>query len=199
MMKKWLTHRYTVVLSGLLGVAALTMIAWFIYTPSKSAELQTDKVAAASPVWKLGQRDDSSAEFKGVVGRDNIEISGAAASTESSAKGTFSALSEAESTTVPVLLSSGDIPPGLNASTNPELSLQYKLNQVPPNGMIFRVRILDAGKAVPQMAVFSNHQLSGIIQIAGVSGTGSTYNFKNNYELYIPKEQLQSGDRKSVV
>ncbi|WP_025720483.1 hypothetical protein [Paenibacillus polymyxa] len=194
MIKKWLSHRYTVVLSGLLAVVAIAMIAWFIYTPSRSAELQTDKVAAASPVWKLGQRDDSSAEFKGVVGRENIDISAAAASTESSAKGALSALSEAErSTTVPVLLSSGDIPPGLNASTNPELTLQYKLNQIPPNGMIFRVRILDAGKAVPQMAVFSNHQLSGIIQIAGVSGTGSAYNFKNNYDLYIPKEQLQSG------
>ncbi|MGW9526660.1 hypothetical protein ACWHAM_02700 [Paenibacillus terrae] len=191
MMKKWLTQRYIVVLAGLLGIAAIAMIAWFIHTPPKSEELQTIKVGAASPVWKLGQRDDSSAEFKGVVGKDNVNIS--AASTESSAKGTSSAMSIAESTTAPVLLSSGDIPPGLNASMNPELSLQYKLDQVPPNGMIFRVRILDAGKAVPQMAVFSNHQLSGIIQIAGVSGTGSAYNFKNNYELYIPKEQLQSG------
>ncbi|MET3208044.1 UNVERIFIED_CONTAM: hypothetical protein ABIC26_000980 [Paenibacillus sp. PvR008] len=190
-MKKWLTQRYIVVLAGLLGIAAIAMIAWFIHTPPKSEELQTDKVAAASPVWKLGKRDDSSAEFKGPVDRDSVNIS--AASTGSSAKATSSAMSVAESTTAPVLLSNGDIPPGLNASMNPELSLQYTLNQVPPNGMIFRVRILDAGKAVPQMAVFSNHQLSGIIQIVGVSGTGSAYNFKNNYELYIPKEQLKSG------
>ncbi|MGW8957569.1 hypothetical protein [Paenibacillus sp. NPDC055715] len=191
MMKKWLTQRYIVVLAGLLGATAMAMIAWFIHTPSKSEKLQTDKVAAASLVWKLGQQDDSSAEFKGVVGKGKVIIS--AAPTESSAKETSSAMSIAESTTAPVLLSSGDISPGLNASTNPELTLQYKLGQVPPYGVIFRVRILDAGKAVPQMAVFSNHQLSGIIQVVGVSGTGSAYNFKNNYELYIPKEQLQSG------
>lgn len=191
MMKKWLAHRDMAVISGLLGVVAIALIAWLIYTPSRSAELQTDKVAAASPVWKLGQRDDSSAEFKGLVDRDSANIS--VASAESSAEGALSAMSVAENTTAPVLLGSGGIPPGLNASINPELSLQYNLDQVPPNGMIFRVRILDAGKVVPQMAVFSNNQLSGIIQIAGVSGTGSAYNFKYNYELYIPKEQLQSG------
>jgi hypothetical protein len=193
MMKKWLAHRYTAMLAGLLGVAAIATMVWFIHTPQKSDGLQPDKVSAASPVWKLGKWDDSSAEFKGAVGKDIINIAAASAFTGSSAKGTSSAMSVVESTSAPVLLNSGDIPPGLNASTNSELSLQYKLDQVPPNGVMFHVRILDAGKAVPQMAVFSNQQLSGIIQIAGVSGTGSAYNFKSNYELYIPKEQLKSG------
>lgn len=85
------------------------------------------------------------------------------------------------------------IPSGLHGATNPELRITYKLDKIPVNGVLFRVSILDAYKSVPQMSVFSNRQLSGIIQIAGVDGTDSKYDFRKTYELYIPKEQLISG------
>ncbi|WP_081398166.1 discoidin domain-containing protein [Paenibacillus odorifer] len=125
-------------------------------------------------IWNLGQHDGSAAEF--------------AASGTSGSKKEFNVTSS-------VLKSSAlqSLPAGLNGKTQPELTITYQLNKIPENGVLFSVGILDAYKSVPQMSVFSNHQLSGIIQIAGVAGTESEYNFQKTYELYIPKEQLKIG------
>jgi hypothetical protein len=82
---------------------------------------------------------------------------------------------------------------GMNAAQNAILNLKYSLNKIPQNGVLFRVKIKNASKAIPQMAVFSNHQLSGIIQIAGVESTDAKSAFQKTYELYIPKEMLSLG------
>jgi hypothetical protein len=125
-------------------------------------------------LWQLGQHDGSAGEF--------------AASGSSDAKKVYNAVS---STAKAAELR--NVPSGLRGDTNPELSITYNLNKIPVNGVLFRVSIIDAYKAVPQMSVFSNKQLSGIIQIAGVAGTDSKYTFRKTYELYIPKEQLVLG------
>ncbi|MBW4084434.1 discoidin domain-containing protein [Paenibacillus sp. S150] len=125
-------------------------------------------------LWQLGQQDGSAAEFAETGSPDVEEVFNVASSTiKASALHT--------------------IPSGLRGDTNPELRITYELDEIPVNGVLFRVSILDAYKSVPQMSVFSNRQLSGIIQIAGVAGTDSKYNFRKTYELYIPKEQLVTG------
>ncbi|NHN29925.1 hypothetical protein G9U52_08760 [Paenibacillus sp. S3N08] len=86
------------------------------------------------------------------------------------------------------------VPSGLNKLINPSFSIQYSLESIPEYGVHLQFKVLDAYKAVPQMAVFTNRLLSGIVQIAGISGTTSNYPFKKTYELYIPKEQLQLGN-----
>lgn len=82
---------------------------------------------------------------------------------------------------------------GMNAAQNAILNLHYTLTKIPDNGVLFHVKINNASKAIPQMAVFSNHQLSGIIQIAGVEGANAASAFHKTYELYIPKEMLSLG------
>lgn len=141
--------------------------------PAQMAANSTE-LPEGTVLWRLGQHDGSTHEF--------------AAASSSNAKKVFSVASSGVKTTA---LQS--IPSGLDGVNNPELKITYQLDKIPANGVLFRVGIIDAYKSVPQMSVFSNQQLSGIIQIAGVSGTDSKYSFRKTYELYIPKEQLQTG------
>lgn len=123
-------------------------------------------------IWQLGTEDGTAAEFAaGAKQPSSVSLTSSAA---------------------PASLST-QIPSGLNASGNPEFIVRYRLEEVPENGVLFRVNILNAYKSVPQMAVFSNSQMSGLIQIEGSEGTGSAYPFRKSYELYIPKEQLKGG------
>ena len=57
----------------------------------------------------------------------------------------------------------------------------------------FSFRSLDAYVSVPQLAVFSDHTMAGLIQIVGLNGGNTTRKFKETYELYIPKEMLRVG------
>ncbi|ASA26645.1 discoidin domain-containing protein [Paenibacillus donghaensis] len=126
-------------------------------------------------LWKLGTHDESAREFT-------------AAKSSASPKSAITITSATPKSSV-----LQQLPSGLNGSTQPELRISYQLDKIPANGVLFRVSITDAYKSVPQMSVFSNRQLSGIIQIAGVSGTDNKFSFRKTYELYIPKEQLQKG------
>ncbi|WP_340006978.1 discoidin domain-containing protein [Paenibacillus sp. FSL K6-0276] len=125
-------------------------------------------------IWRLGQHDGSSNEFADINASDNHTVIHITSSTVKA--------SELQ-----------NIPSGLNGKTFPELRINYQLNKIPANGILFRVGILEAYKSVPQMSVLSNRQLSGIIQIAGIADTESEYGFRKTYELYIPKEQLKTG------
>ncbi|SEO87611.1 Fibronectin type III domain-containing protein [Paenibacillus sophorae] len=177
-------------LSILLKLAGLTIL--FLLSVSFLGSEETERkdsgmtkfssayeTASASPagaiIWQLGSRDESAGEF--------------APSDSSSARSTVSINSSKPDASV-----LKQMPSGLDGRSAPELHLSYRLNKIPVNGVLLQVSILDAYKSVPQMAVFSNSELSGIIQIAGVAGTGSEYKFRKTYELYIPKEQLQVGD-----
>ncbi|ANS73307.1 hypothetical protein AWM70_00840 [Paenibacillus yonginensis] len=138
---------------------------------SGHADLAVSAMGSNAVIWKLGSEDGKSAEF---------------ASSANAVKTMSAAEAKVEADW-------SQVPPGLNAAKNPVFEMDYNLKQIPENGVLFRVKILDAYKSVPQLAVFSNHQLSGIIQVAGSSGTGSGYSYNKSYELYIPKEQLQTG------
>ncbi|MDT3427150.1 hypothetical protein J2Z22_002686 [Paenibacillus forsythiae] len=141
---------------------------------SSAYETASDSTAGAI-IWQLGSRNESAGEFS---------------------PADSSSVNRAILINSPKLDASGlkKVPSGLDGRSAPELRLSYRLNKIPKNGVLFQVSILNAYKSVPQMAVFSNSELSGIIQIAGVAGTGSEYKFRKTYELYIPKEQLQVGD-----
>ncbi|WP_444939701.1 discoidin domain-containing protein [Paenibacillus wynnii] len=137
-----------------------------------SGQITAPNQPSGTVLWELGKHDGSSGEF-------------AAASSSSANNKAISVSSK--------VIAPGSIPSGLNGATNPELRISYSLDKIPANGVLFHVSILDAYKSIPQMSVFSNKQLSGIIQISGVSGTNSEYTFRKTYELYIPKEQLKTG------
>ncbi|WP_379154444.1 discoidin domain-containing protein [Paenibacillus sp. sgz5001063] len=143
-------------------------------TKLSSASDVGPKLPDGTVIWELGQHDGSAAEFA-KNGKAKVEE-----------------VVNATSTTLKASVLQ-NIPSGLKGDTNPELRITYQLDKIPVNGVLFRVSILDAYKSVPQMSVFSNRQLSGIIQIAGVSGTDSKYAFRKSYKLYIPKEQLLTG------
>lgn len=136
-----------------------------------SAQVGEPKLPAGTVLWKLGKHDGSSGEFAAEKSSNNNK-----------------ALAVSSKSIAPE-----SIPSGLNGAKNPELRISYSLDKIPANGVLFHVSILDAYKSIPQMSVFSNKQLSGIIQISGVSGTNSEYTFRKTYELYIPKEQLKTG------
>lgn len=130
--------------------------------------------AGNQAIWQLGKEDGEAAEFTGGSKSSAVSLS-----------------LDAAGKTVTAL---GEVPPGLNAAVNPVFEINYNLRQIPVNGVLFRVKILNAYKSAPQLAVFSNRQLSGLIQLEGSAGTGSPYAFGKTYELYIPKEQLKAGE-----
>jgi len=143
-------------------------------TRLSSPQTVNSSLPAGTLLWKFGKHDGSAGEF--------------AAAGSSAAQDTFNAGTASGKT-----LAASRMPSGLNGISNPELRISYSLDRIPANGVLFTVNILDAYKSIPQMSVFSNQQLSGIIQIAGVAGTASEYTYRKTYDLYIPKEQLKTG------
>ncbi|MCY9656678.1 discoidin domain-containing protein [Paenibacillus chondroitinus] len=167
--------RYVIVPSALLILLVL-ISASTNYGASARTEMvkvMTESNQIGNPIWTLGKPDDSDLEF----GKESAAPISYTVSSGEQQQQTWSS-----------------VPQGLNKSLNPTLSINYALAEIPEYGVHFRVKILDAHKSVPEMAVFSNNLLSGIIQIAGVGGTTSAYEYKKLYELYIPKEQLQLGN-----
>ncbi|MBP1962938.1 discoidin domain-containing protein [Paenibacillus aceris] len=167
--------RYVIVPSALL-ILLILISASSNYGASAKTELvkvMTESNQIGNQIWMLGKPNDSYSEF----------------GKESAGQISYTVSADLKQ---PEIWNS--LPQGLNKSLNPTLSINYSLAEIPEYGVHFRVKILDAYKSVPQMAVFSNKMLSGIIQIAGVGGTTSTYAYKKLYELYIPKEQLQLGN-----
>lgn len=131
-----------------------------------------------SALWRIGKNDGSSAEFS------NYKAQPAPFSIPSDwkAKTDWTSVSK-----------------GLNASVNPTLSVSFTLNEVPCEGAELHFRILDAYRSIPQMAVFSNQIMAGLIQIAGINGSGAVdlagkpLAYKNTYRLFIPPSLLQKG------
>lgn len=162
--KVWLVAVQGLMLILLLSAAGQSDTVWSLTTSVHAAE--------GNVLWQLGEADDSAAEFRG-TGAGTVPLS------SKPAAGTN--------------VRSVAAPPGLDRSGTAKFTVDFRLSKVPVNGAMLKVRILDAGKAIPQMAVFANGQLSGIVQIAGVGDTGSKYPFVKTYSLYIPKEQLQTG------
>ncbi len=129
-----------------------------------------------TPLWTLG-RDDRSASELADYGSDSVD-----------------------SLTVPDDWNSRSdwsiLPKGLKLDQNGTLVINYSLGEVPTDGVEFRFRLLDAHQVTPQLAVFSNEILAGVIQLVGLEGSDVDLTFQEIYRLYIPKEFLQAGENK---
>ncbi|BCL83713.1 FN3 and CBM6-CBM35-CBM36_like domain-containing protein [Ktedonobacteria bacterium brp13] len=128
---------------------------------------------ASTVLWQLGKNDNSAAEFAAyqTVNPENVTVP-----SDWSTRTDWSFMSE-----------------GLDAADNPAMQINYTLNSVPQYGVMFAVHILDAYESMPQMSVFSNGIMVGLIQIAGMNGTGSTYPYEKLYRVYIPTQFLNAG------
>ncbi|WP_141335213.1 polysaccharide lyase family protein [Paenibacillus sp. tmac-D7] len=94
-----------------------------------------------------------------------------------------------------------DFPKGLNASVNRNLSISFQMPNKLQYGAKFLVPIIEASTAIPQMSVFVNGFMAGLIQIAGLSDTNdSNYDaYGNLYELYIPPEFFIEGQNEIIL
>ncbi|WP_185154137.1 DNRLRE domain-containing protein [Fulvivirga sp. M361] len=141
-----------------------------------SIDVSSLSVVPGSLIWRLGKDDQTASEF-------NPDY-GAAVSSDSllvpedwATRNDWSVLRK-----------------GLKLDQNGTLVVNYSLSQVPEHGVELRLRILDAHRVIPQLNVFSNETLAGLIQIAGLEGSNVDLKFKETYRLYIPKEFLQEGE-----
>lgn len=82
---------------------------------------------------------------------------------------------------------------GVSMTKNGAVVVSYSLDAVPEHGVEFSFRSLDAYVSVPQLAVFSNDTMAGLIQIVGLNGGNTNRKYKETYRLYIPKEMLKTG------
>jgi len=124
-------------------------------------------------LWQLGTPDDSPAEFSGY---------------KKLANDTLAIPADWKTRTDWKIL-----PKGLRGNVNPALNLTFDLPVVPANGAMFSFKLLHAPKSGPQMAVFANGAMAGLIQMWGTAETSSPYHWQKTYRLYIPKEMLAAG------
>jgi hypothetical protein len=82
---------------------------------------------------------------------------------------------------------------GMSAARNPALEISFDLDEVPRHGAEFRFKLLHSHKSGPQMAVFSNGIMAGLIQLWGTAETTSPWPWRKTYRLYIPAELLTAG------
>jgi regulation of enolase protein 1 (concanavalin A-like superfamily) len=134
--------------------------------------LATEALGAQQPIWQLGTPDDKSAEltdYKAAAAR--IEIPAGRQSPDAAAA----------------------VPKGLHGTTRPSLEIVYQLDAVPSHGAMFSFKLLHATKNGPQMAVFSNGLMAGLVQLWGTAETDCKFPWKKTYRLYVPKELLVPG------
>ncbi|WP_342480943.1 carbohydrate-binding domain-containing protein [Paenibacillus sp. FSL L8-0340] len=123
-------------------------------------------------LWQVGDSDNSSAEF--------------------------TVFNNVYSKTLQVPVPPGhwdNVPKGMKADANGFMNLSFHLSRVPEYGVQFSLKVIDASTAIPQLAVFTNGLMSGLIQITGLNDGEKTLEntWKQTYRLYIPKEQLKTG------
>ena len=120
------------------------------------------------PIWQIGTQNQSSSEFSGYTTLDYVDASNITVSA---------------------------FPKGLKRSIDPDLEIRFDLSSVPANGVMFTFKLLDADRVGPEMAIFSNDVMAGLIQLWGTQNTAPAppYAWKKTYQLYIPQELLQAG------
>ncbi len=92
-----------------------------------------------------------------------------------------------------------EMPGGLYGSKNAELQLSFALKQVPVHGTVFSLKLLDATLTGPQMAVFVNEQMAGLIQLWGTAPMKDVPKWRKTYSLYIPSTLLANGENKMTL
>lgn len=137
-----------------------------------------DNVSVSVPYWRIGLNDGSNAEF---TGTGNMPTSYTIPSDWSM------------QTTWP------QWPPAPPANTPWTTTINYNLATVPPNGVMFTFKAVNASMMIPELAVYSNFAPCGIIQIGGAQypgfGPPDTYTrtFTRAYQIYIPPQFLVAG------
>lgn len=141
--------------------------------PADSTIAEAAMQPPAGTVWTIGVHDGSSAEFSD-----------------------FKAMTVSYAVYLPDAAPSDwkVFPKGMKASVNKTLSIDYTLSALPAYGVEFDVHILNAYISVPQIAVYSNGRMAGLLQIAGTAGSGGAYAYRDLYRLYIPNELLMAGE-----
>lgn len=132
-------------------------------------------IHAAAPsgtLWQIGLPDNSGAEFSGKSNPKDYAVPDDWSTRTSWAEWKPATLAEPWDT-----------------------SISYTLNTVPAGGAEFTLKTTEAGAMVPEVAVYSNGILMGILQIAGAETPGKVNprKFGNTYKVYIPKEFLKPG------
>ena len=129
-------------------------------------------LCAAGQLWQIGVADDKSDEF--------VDYRAAARKIEvAPGHGTSSTAAAARK--------------GLHGVEHPQLEIGYSLDVLPPHGVMFSFKRLQATKNGPQVALFSNGLMAGLVQLWGTAETGSPHAWKKTYQLYIPRELLVVG------
>ncbi|WP_256758770.1 polysaccharide lyase family protein [Cohnella sp. WQ 127256] len=148
----------------------------FVITASSGVKAGEE---AASLLWRIGKEDMNSAEFRDYApSEETVTIPSDWAS-----RTDWSAFSK-----------------GMKADKNGTMNVNFNLSEVPEHGLRLSYKILDAYKSTPQMDVFMNGILTGLVQIAGINGSGALDNggdplaYKQDYKVYIPRELLHAGE-----
>ncbi|MEM1211560.1 MAG: polysaccharide lyase family protein [Planctomycetota bacterium] len=164
-----------------LAATALTMTTTLALAAPSSADtpapLWHEATAPTGPVlWQIGIDDASNAEFTGPQPQR------------------FAIPNDWQARTAP-----GSAWPDFNkkavANRKRPITIDYTLDAVPVHGVELQLAIQGSTKLVPQLAVYSNTTLAGIIQTWGYKGTahGKTHDFRRVYRLYLPAQLLKPG------
>lgn len=154
---------------------ALTFVGGVLFLTGCTTQSRAD-----TTLWRIGKADNSLQEFGGGKAPEAYAIPA-----DWSSRAAFSEWPG---------ISHGD----WENSTELKTNISFSLDQVPQNGTKFSLKTLNASQYAPQLAVFSNGTLCGIIQMMGSSGFKHDAKAKNAfgdlYQIYIPKETLQKGE-----
>ncbi|NJN88044.1 MAG: hypothetical protein HC881_19330 [Leptolyngbyaceae cyanobacterium SL_7_1] len=138
----------------------------------QSLQVQANSSSAPlsnSSVWMIGKNDKSLGEFAG----------------RASASSSYQLPQDWKTKT-----NWSDFPKGLEGNGG-AIDIKFNLDALPKHGVEFALRTLESKQRVPELAVYANGTLGGLIQTWDVDHP--SYKFGDTYKLYIPKELLQTG------
>jgi hypothetical protein len=131
-------------------------------------------IPSGSLIWQIGIPDDLSTEFGDFHrGPEVVDIPSVGAVIDAAG--------------------CANISRGVSGPINPTFDINYPLTEIPRNGALFTIKLIRAPKSGAQMAVFSNGEFAGMIQLWGTAGTDYPYPWRKTYRLYIPRELLKAG------
>jgi hypothetical protein len=149
--------------------------------PSQAAAPVTAAPPAAASgelIWQIGKTDGSGGEFTAKKMPERYEI-----------PADWKTRTQWESW--PPLSSGAPAAPQPWNST-----ITYPLDAVPPHGCEFSIRTVDAGGMVPELAIFSNGQLAGILQVVGAitPNQSNPRRFGSTFTAWLPPQFLKAGE-----
>ncbi len=134
-----------------------------------------DLLNGATPIFELGKRGETTSnEFAPLMNsRDKIDLSQSA------------------------LVQTADlaqVPKGLETTLRPDFTINFHLDEVPPNGAAFVVGLEDADVIVANLGIFANGVFSGMPQVLGYNRVPGGHWLANRVLVVtLPKERLKAG------